>query len=76
MTELIEDGRTGFLVADVDAAVAAVDRAASLDRAAIRFTTVERFGVERMVDEYVAAYEEIVRSGGARFRGRPRSVPH
>ena len=33
MGELIDDGRTGFLVADVPAAVAAVDRVATLDRA-------------------------------------------
>ena len=36
MGELIEDGKTGFLVDDVAGAVAAVERAASLDRAAIR----------------------------------------
>jgi len=66
MPELIEDGVTGFLAADVEAAVAAVERVSSLDRRAIRSTTVERFGVTRMVDEYAAAYEAIVRS-----RSRP-----
>ena len=76
MTELIEDGRTGFLVADVDGAVAAVERVCALDRAAIRATAIERFGVARMVDEYVAAYDEIVRLGGARSRDVRGSVPH
>ena len=47
-----------------------------LDRTAIRATAVDRFGVGRMVDEYVAAYEEIVRFGGARSRGRTPSVRH
>jgi glycosyltransferase involved in cell wall biosynthesis len=61
MGELIDDGTTGFLVGDVDAAVAAVERAASVDRAAIRSNAVARFGVERMVDAYIAAYGEIVR---------------
>jgi glycosyltransferase involved in cell wall biosynthesis len=75
MPELIEDGRTGFLVADVHGAVAAVERIGSLDRAAIRSTAVERFGVARMVDEYVAAYE-VLRSRGARARDAPGSVPH
>jgi glycosyltransferase involved in cell wall biosynthesis len=60
MAELIEDGTTGFLVGDVGAAVAAVPRAADLDRAVIRARAVERFGVGRMVDEYVSAYEEVV----------------
>jgi glycosyltransferase involved in cell wall biosynthesis len=76
MPELIEDGRTGFLVADVHGAVEAVERIGSLDRAAIRSTAEERFGVARMVDEYVAAYEEILRSPGARARDVPGSVPH
>ncbi len=60
MAELIEDGTTGFLVGDVGAAVAAVERAVDLDRAVIRARAVERFGVGRMVDEYVSAYEEVV----------------
>ena len=76
MPELIEDGRTGFLVADVGSAVAAVDRATSLDRVVIRAEAVKRFGVARMIDDYLAAYEEVVRSGRTRSRGRPGSVPH
>jgi glycosyltransferase involved in cell wall biosynthesis len=60
MAELIEDGTTGFLVADVPSAVAAVERAAGLDRAAIRAHAIDLFGVGRMVDAYLAAYEEIV----------------
>jgi glycosyltransferase involved in cell wall biosynthesis len=60
MAELIEDGTTGFLVADVAAAVAAVERAADLDRVAIRARAVEEFGVERMVDQYVGAYEAVL----------------
>lgn len=60
MGELIEDGRTGFLVAGVDAAVDAVGRAAGLDRAAIRARAVERFGVARMVEEYLDAYAVVL----------------
>ena len=60
MPELIEDGKTGFLVDDVPGAVAAVDRAATLDRAAIRAQAVARFGIARMVDEYLQAYAAVV----------------
>jgi glycosyltransferase involved in cell wall biosynthesis len=60
MGELIEDGATGFLVDGVEAAVAAVAPVAALDRAAIRARAVARFGVARMVDEYVDAYEAVV----------------
>jgi len=60
MSELIEEGTTGFLVADVASGVAAVERAAGLDRVAIRARAVSRFGVGRMVDAYLAAYEDVV----------------
>ena len=61
MPELIDEGLTGFLVAGADEAVAAVGRAARLDRAAIRARAVDRFGQDRMVDEYLAAYTELLR---------------
>jgi glycosyltransferase involved in cell wall biosynthesis len=61
MAELIEDGKTGFLVDDVEGAVAALDRVATLDRAAIRTQAVARFGIARMVDEYLQAYAEVLR---------------
>jgi glycosyltransferase involved in cell wall biosynthesis len=60
MRELIEDGETGFLVDDVEEAVAAVGRAATLDRAAIRTAAVARFGVARMVDNYLEAYAAVL----------------
>ena len=61
MAELIEDGTTGFLVGDVDAAVAAVEADArpDLDRAVTPRSGDGRRGsprVGRMVDEYVSAY--------------------
>ena len=60
MPELVADGTTGMIVADVDAAVAAVDRCRQLDRRVIRARAVERFGVDRMVDQYVEVYEEVI----------------
>jgi glycosyltransferase involved in cell wall biosynthesis len=60
MGELIEDGATGFLVGDVEGAVAAVERATSLDRPAIREQAVARFGVARMVEDYLQAYAAVV----------------
>ena len=75
MPELIDDGVSGFLVDDVDGAVAVVPAAAALDRAAIRAQAVERFGVARMVDAYLEAYEAVVtcsrRSEPDRPAGRP-----
>jgi glycosyltransferase involved in cell wall biosynthesis len=60
MEELIEDGETGYLVDEVETAVAAVERVPTLDRANIRAQAVARFGVARMVDEYIAAYRAVI----------------
>jgi glycosyltransferase involved in cell wall biosynthesis len=60
MPELIDDTRTGFLVDDVDEAVLAVDRAATIDRRAVRREAVARFGRDRMVDAYLAVYAQVV----------------
>ena len=47
---------TGFLVDDVDGAVAAVPRALTLDRAPVAEVARRRFSADRMVDEYLAVY--------------------
>ena len=60
MPELIDEGRTGFLVDTTEQAVAAVGLARHVDRQAIRKVAVARFGVDRMVDEYLAAYGQLL----------------
>ena len=60
MGELIDEGTTGMVVADVDAAVDAAGRVGVFDRTAIRARAVDRFGCDRMVDEYVAVYEQVI----------------
>jgi len=60
MPEVVDDGVTGFLVGGVDAAVAAVDRAAALDRAAIRRVAERRFSAARMVDDYLKVYGRLI----------------
>jgi len=60
MPELIDEGVTGTLVDDVAGAVDAVERVQAFDRAAIRATAVGRFGRDRMVEQYVAVYEQLI----------------
>jgi glycosyltransferase involved in cell wall biosynthesis len=64
MSELIDDGVTGFLVDGVDDAAASVALAGSLDRTEIRKQTVARFGRDRMADEYLAAYAQLLGDDG------------
>jgi glycosyltransferase involved in cell wall biosynthesis len=60
MRELIDDGRTGFVVTGIDDAVAVVDKVAALDRADVRYVAVDRFSQDRMVDAYVDVYRQIL----------------
>ncbi|WP_375248657.1 glycosyltransferase family 4 protein [Sphingomonas sp.] len=60
MPELIDHGVTGFLVDTIDAAVDAVERLDTIDRAACRRAVAERFSVERMADDYIALYRRIL----------------
>jgi glycosyltransferase involved in cell wall biosynthesis len=65
MPEIVRDGENGFLVASPEQAVAAVQAARGLDRAAVRASVERRFASDRMVDEYLALYEEIVARPGS-----------
>ena len=59
LPEIIEHGRSGFLVDDLQEAVLAVERANAVDRRLIRQSTLRRFSVERMLDDYERVYREL-----------------
>ena len=56
-------GVTGFVVDNVDEAVAAIPLAKALDRIVIRRRFEDRFSVERMARDYVSLYGEVLRCG-------------
>jgi glycosyltransferase involved in cell wall biosynthesis len=56
--EVVVDGVTGFLCADVDEAVVNVPRLAGLDRRACRAHVEAEFSVERMIDRYADAFRK------------------
>ncbi|MBN9014319.1 MAG: glycosyltransferase family 4 protein [Rhizobiales bacterium] len=58
--EIVNDGRTGFVVEDDTSAVAAVDRLETLDRADIRKEFEKRFTARRMALDYLEAYRELM----------------
>jgi glycosyltransferase involved in cell wall biosynthesis len=64
--EIVDDGVTGIVFGDLDQMAAGLNRVCALDRRRVRERAVERFGVERMVNEYVAVYRRIVEA----HRGR------
>jgi glycosyltransferase involved in cell wall biosynthesis len=55
--EIIDDGRTGFIVSDVQSAVACVPRLHELSRAEIRQAFEKSFTAERMASQYCSLYE-------------------
>ena len=60
MSEIVRDGKNGYVVESLDAAVEAVHAAQRMDRMAVRASVEGRFDSERMVDEYIALYHLVV----------------
>jgi glycosyltransferase involved in cell wall biosynthesis len=57
--EVIQDGRTGFLVNNVNEAVLALERLSVIDRRACRQRVQQYFSIETMVEGYEKVYETI-----------------
>lgn len=61
MPELIENGKNGFIVENVEEAVIALGKIPKIDRQCCRDTVEEKFSVERMVDDYIKVYQQIIK---------------
>jgi len=57
--EVIDEGRTGFVVDSIEGAAAAVKRVGEIDRATCRHIFEERFDVTRMAHDYLDAYSRL-----------------
>jgi glycosyltransferase involved in cell wall biosynthesis len=66
--EIVDEGLTGGIFPDLDAMVAGLPRVLALDRRAVRRRAEARFGVNRMVDEYVEVYRSVIDA----WNGAPR----
>jgi glycosyltransferase involved in cell wall biosynthesis len=60
MAEVIDEGVTGMTVDGLEQAVHSIPTLLRIDRTGVRARARARFGVERMVDEYLRAYERIL----------------
>lgn len=60
VSEVVEDGLTGFIVESEDEAVAAIDRIGTLDRRRVRARFEERFTSSRMARDYIDIYERVL----------------
>jgi mannose-6-phosphate isomerase-like protein (cupin superfamily) len=60
MPELIEDGKNGFLVNTTEEAIKAVTRIGEIDRAECRRRVERDFTIERMTEQYIEVYQQIL----------------
>jgi glycosyltransferase involved in cell wall biosynthesis len=60
MPELIQDGKTGFLVPDAKGCIEAVQRVGDIDRRECRRAAEKRFTADRMVEQYMSIYENVL----------------
>jgi len=68
VAEIIDEGRTGFVVENEAGAVAAVDHLSRLNRHAIRQTFEKRFTARRMALDYLAAYRGLMEEREPRIK--------
>jgi glycosyltransferase involved in cell wall biosynthesis len=59
LRETVDEGRTGFLVADADGMAQAIRRASALDAQECRRVARERFSLDAMIERYLAVYERL-----------------
>jgi glycosyltransferase involved in cell wall biosynthesis len=59
VSEIIEDGVTGFVFTDLDGAVAAVERVPALSRTSCRRAFERRFTATRMATDYLDVYRHL-----------------
>jgi glycosyltransferase involved in cell wall biosynthesis len=64
--EVVDEGVTGMVFNDLEQMINELPRVLDLDRRRVREQAVARFGVARMVDEYIAVYTRLVEA----HRGR------
>ena len=60
MSEVIVNGKTGFLVNSIEEAIKALKKIDNIDRAECRRWVEKKFTVERMVNDYIKVYESIL----------------
>ncbi len=64
--EIVDDGMTGIVFGDLEQMVNDLSRVFDLDRRRVRARAVARFGIARMVDEYIRVYRQLLSSARGR----------
>lgn len=73
--EIMVDGQTGFVCNDIEEAVEAVGKLDHVSRAGCRAVFEERFSSQRMAQDYLKVYEQIINGGAYGGRDHPGQRP-
>ncbi|CDX22616.1 Glycosyl transferase group 1 [Mesorhizobium sp. ORS 3324] len=68
LPDVVEHGKTGFLVNDIDEMAIAIDASADLDNETCRAEARRRFSLERMISGYMDVYSALAKLGASRAR--------
>jgi glycosyltransferase involved in cell wall biosynthesis len=68
VAEIVKNGESGFVVESIDEAVAALEGIGRIAPASLRQYVEQNFSRERMVNEYISVYEEVLSNGGKDVR--------
>jgi glycosyltransferase involved in cell wall biosynthesis len=71
VSEILEEGTSGFIVDTMEQAAMAVQRIPNLDRTKVRASFERRFTVERMAHDYLKIYRELTAVAALRCVGAP-----
>jgi glycosyltransferase involved in cell wall biosynthesis len=58
--EIIENGKSGFVVSSVEESINALDKLSSVQREDVRKAFEQRFTAKRMADDYLKVYEDVI----------------
>ena len=74
VSDVVDHGRSGFIVENIDQAVAAVEAARALPRAGVRAIFEQRFTVDRMARDYLRLYDSLAGHRAAFRFGDPMTM--
>lgn len=70
MPELIEDGKTGFLVDNINEAVEVLSLVNQVQRPYCRDWALARFSREKMIDDYLSVYEKVLQIQNSKVKSQ------
>jgi glycosyltransferase involved in cell wall biosynthesis len=72
--EVVADGKSGFIVDSLSEMIAAVGKASTIDPAECRLHVERHFSISHMVNNYIAAFREVLSRSGTTAKPKAKSA--